>query len=131
VNCIKVTYNGSLPATVKLYASPVSEVNGPGGTGALAYLHTKIEEGTAGGVGCAGFAGGIVLWDGTTHPGAASDPLSVFPATYSAGLSSGLASWNTSDFRVYRFTMTLDASAPDTSQGATATATFNWQVQNS
>jgi hypothetical protein len=131
VNCIKVTYTGNLPATVKLYASSVSETNGSGGTGSLAYLHIKVEEGTAGAFGCAGFSGASTLWDGTTHPGAASDLLSVFPTTYGGGLASGLASWSNTNFRVYRFTITLDSATPDTSQTATATATFNWQAQNS
>jgi hypothetical protein len=130
-NCIKVTYTGSLASTVKVYASSVSEVNGSGGTGLLSYLHTKIEEGTAGAFGCTGFSGATTIWDTSTHGGVASDLLGVFPTTYATGPSSALASWTTGSFRVYRFTMTLDASTPDTSQGATATATFNWQAQNS
>ena len=98
----------------------------------LAYLHTTIEEGTAGGFGCAGFGGTVTtLWDSSTHGAVASDLLSAFPTTYVTGISSALASWTNTSFRVYRFTMTLDSSAPDTSQGATATATFNWQAQSS
>jgi hypothetical protein len=129
VNCIRVTYNGNLPSTVKIYATSVSETL-PNGTGMLSYLHTKIEEGTAGAFGCAGFATTATIWDSATHPGAASDLLSVFPATYAAGFATNQATWNNTNFRVFRFTMTLDAAAPDTSQAATATATFNWQAQN-
>jgi hypothetical protein len=131
VNCVRVTYTGSLPATVKLYGTAISETNGSGGTGMLAYLHTKIEEGTAGAYGCTGFAGASTIWDTGTHGGVASDLLSVLPITYATGPSSALASWTNNSLRVYRFTMTLDSSAPDTSQTATATATFNWQAQNS
>jgi hypothetical protein len=130
-NCIRVTYSGSLPATVKMYATAISDVNGSGGTGTVSYLHTKIEEGTAGAFGCTGFAGATTIWDTTTHGGVASDLLGVFPITYATGPSSALASWTNTAFRVYRFTMTLDPATPDTSQGASATATFNWQAQNS
>ncbi len=129
-NCVRVTYNGSLPSTVKLYASsPITET-APNGTGLLAYLHIRVEEGTAGDFGCANFAGASTIWDSSIHPGAASDLLGVFPTSYAGGISSGLASWSSGTYRVYRFTMTLDSSVPDTSQGATATATFNWQAQN-
>jgi hypothetical protein len=130
VNCIRVTYTGSAAATVKLYGSAISEAGG-GGTALLAYLHVKVEEGTGGAFGCAGFAGASTVWDTSTHPGAASDLLGVFPTTYATGVSSGLASWTSASFRVYRFTITLDAATPLTSGGATATATFNWQAQNS
>jgi hypothetical protein len=125
VNCVRVTYSGNLASTVKLYATSVSETNGMNG-----YLHIKVEEGTAGAFGCAGFAGASTLWDSSTHPGAASDLLNVFPATYAAGVASGLASWTTSSFRVYKFTMTLDSATPDSVQAGTAAAMFNWQAQN-
>lgn len=129
-NCVRVTYNGSLPSTVKLYATnPITET-APNGTGLLPYLHIRVEEGTAGDFGCANFAGASTIWDSTTHPGAASDLLGVFPTSYAGGINSGLASWSAGTYRVYRFTMTLDSATPDTSQGATATATFNWQAQN-
>jgi hypothetical protein len=130
VNCIKVTYSGSLPSTVKLYGSSITETS-PGGTGMLSYLHVKVEEGTGGAFGCSGFTGATTIWDTATHPGVASDLLGVFPTTYAAGVSSGLASWTTSSTRTYRFTITLDNATPDTSQGATAAAVFNWQAQNS
>lgn len=130
VNCVRVTYTGTLPATVKMFGTAISETTGVS-TGMLAYLHIKIEEGTAGGFGCTGFAGATTIWDSSTHGAAVSDLLSVFPTTYAAGPASALASWTNADFRVYRFTMTLDSAVPDSSQGATATATFNWQAQNS
>jgi hypothetical protein len=131
VNCIKVSYTGALPATVKMYASSVSGVNGTGATGILAYLHVKIEEGTVGTFGaCGAFAATSTIWDTSTHGGVGSDLLSVFPTTYATGPSSGLATWSNGSSRVYRFTFTLDSTTPDTSQTATATATFNWQAQN-
>jgi hypothetical protein len=136
VNCIKVTFAGNLANTVKFYAWPVSGANGPGGTGILSYLHVKIEQATAGdgmGPACTNFGGTVTtIWDSGTHPNAATDSLADFPTTRALGPSVGPASWNTNDFRVYRFTVSLDdtPTLPNTSQGATATATFTWDAQN-
>jgi hypothetical protein len=131
INCVKVTYTGALPSTVKLFASSVSGVNGSGGTGVLAYLHVKIEEGTGGSFGtCAGFAASSTLWNTGTHGGVGSDLLGVFPTTYATGPSSGVASWTNPTSRVYRITMQLDAATPSTSHGGSASATFNWQAEN-
>jgi hypothetical protein len=125
VNCVKVSYSGNVSSAVTLYTSAVSET-APGGTGLLDYLHVKVEEGTAGAFGCAGFGGTVTTrWDSATHPGAASDHLRDFP-TAGGTLNSGLSSWSNGTFRVYRITMTVDANTPATSEAATATATFNW-----
>jgi hypothetical protein len=128
VSCVKVTYSGNLASTVKLYATSVTDNVGVS-TGMVAYLHVKVEEGTAGAFGsaCTGFAGASTIWGGTNN---AADLISAFPTTYAAGQASGLASWTNGSLRAYRFTMTVDSSAPDTSQGASASATFNWQAQN-
>jgi hypothetical protein len=135
VNCIQVTYTGTLASTVKLYVTSPSETLGTttaGNTGLLAYLHVKIEEGTGGGFGsCGAFTPSTTLWDTGTHGGVGSDLLSVFPITRATGPSSATASWTNSTTKVYRFTVTMDASTPDSSQGATATATFNWEANNS
>ncbi|MBM2615100.1 hypothetical protein JIG36_05935 [Actinoplanes sp. LDG1-06] len=131
VNCVRVTYTGSLASTVALYASATGDSNGPGGTGLRNYLHVKVEEGTSGTFGCSGFAGATTIWDSATHPGAASDLLSVFPTTYAAGVPSALASWTGPVSRTYRFTITVDSSTPDTSQSAAASATFTWEARNS
>ncbi|GAB2602261.1 hypothetical protein Aab01nite_62790 [Paractinoplanes abujensis] len=131
VNCIRVTYAGSLPSTVRLYASATGDTPGPGGTGLRDYLHVKIEEGTAGAFGCSGFGGTVTtLWDSTTHPNAASDLLTVFPSGYATGIVSALASWSGTAARTYRFTVTVDSSIPDTSQSSAASATFTWEARN-
>ena len=130
-NCVKVTYTGSLASSVKLYQSSLSDTAGTGGASMGAYLHLKIEEGTGGTFGCSGFTGATTIWDTSTHPGVASDLFTVFPSSYaSSSLTSNLASWTNSSTRTYKFTVTLDSSAPDTTQGATVTTTFNWQAQN-
>ena len=51
-----------------------------------------------------------------------------------AAYGSGLSSWTptaAAQARTYRFTYTLDASTPDAQQGATATATFQWEARTS
>jgi hypothetical protein len=132
VNCVRVTYTGALQANVRIFVSSVSGVNGGGGTGILPYLHVKIEESSAGGAfgSCGAFGAGTTIWDTSTHGGVASDLINVFPTTYATGPSTALATWSNNTWRAYRFTFTLDSSTPDTSQGATATAAFNWQAQN-
>jgi hypothetical protein len=134
VNCVEVSYTGNIASTVRLYVSGRSETTGTtpaGATGLLSYLHVKIEEGTGGVYGnCTGFVG-TTIWDTGTHVNAASDLLGVFPTTRTLGPSSNTASWVNGTTKVFKFTITLDTSTPDSSQGATATATFNWEANNS
>jgi hypothetical protein len=130
VNCIQVSFTGSLSSTVVLYAPSTTDTNGFGGTGLRGYLHVKIEDGTSGSFGCSGFTTGSTIWDTSTHPGAVSDLLSLFPATYATGVSSALSPWPGSTSRTFRFTITVDPSIPDGSAGAAATATFTWEARN-
>src|SRR5207302_11411967 len=49
--CIKVTYTGSLPTTVKLYRSAFTGgANGAGGLSGDHYVNVKVTSGTGGGV---------------------------------------------------------------------------------
>jgi hypothetical protein len=124
-NCIKVSFAGSGPATVKLYADAA-----PGGTGLAAYLHVKVEEAATGSFGCASFAGGTVTYD-TTHPSAQSDLLSAFPITYASGVATnGGSTWANGTSRSFRFTVTVDSGIPDAAQGETCSVTFDWQAQS-
>lgn len=130
VNCVAVTYAGSVPAGVRLYATTTAATPGSGGTGLLPHVHVKVEEGTSGAYGCGGFSAPTTVWDAATHPGAAGDLLGDFPAGYAAGVPSALPSWTTGDVRVYRLTLTVDGAIPDTAQGAAATVAFTWQAQS-
>jgi Camelysin metallo-endopeptidase len=116
--CITVTYSGTLsPADIKLYGTVA-------GTGLAANLTTTIEIGAGGSfASCTGFAAGSTLYTGT---------LANFGSTYT-NWASGLANWTTSSTpqsKTLRFTTTLDAAAPNTAQGKTASATFTWEAQN-
>jgi predicted ribosomally synthesized peptide with SipW-like signal peptide len=126
-SCIKVTYKGSLPATVKLYTpSSIGEL-GP-------QVTLKVEAGTqASGSfpSCENFtpaASGATLYEGTlaafaTEKNSYATGISTFPAS--------ATKWLTNDAVVYRVTATLSASAPDSAQGKTTGAhLIRWEAQN-
>jgi hypothetical protein len=120
--CIKVTYTGSLDSDVKLYTSSAIGSLGP-------YIDVQVRPGSGNPTfpGCTGFT-----------PDAAdlyNDTLANFPTSYAGGiLDAGPGSntkWVTSDAVVYRFTLTLQSSAPDAAQGLTTGAhTFVWEARN-
>lgn len=113
--CIKLTYNGSLSGNVKLYGSAVS--------GALApYVDLVVEEGAGGDFGtCTGFTPSGTAFTGT---------LASF-GTGKTDFASGVGAFAPSgpgQSKTYRLSYTVNAGTPDTAQGATAAATFNWQA---
>ena len=121
-SCIKVSYTGSIAASVQLYAS--------GTPGTLApYVDLTITQGTQPGAAfpsCTGFvadAGGP-LFSGTlqsleqTHGG------------YAAGLATG-GGWSSGDTRIYRFQTTLQSTAPDSAQGTSSGPhSFIWEARS-
>jgi hypothetical protein len=132
--CIAVTYTGSAPAQVRLYAS--------GGSGLGAYLTMTLTRGTtvpdpptyASGDGCGTFtpdsatyaAAGGVMYSGT---------LSGYAGTYSsyaAGLPDPAAAapdtWTTGTHHVYRIDLTL--SSNPAAQGLSVNPTFSWEARN-
>jgi predicted ribosomally synthesized peptide with SipW-like signal peptide len=126
-SCIKVTYKGSLPATVKLFTTSTIGELGP-------YVNLKVEAGTqttSTFPSCEGFTAygtGGTLYEGT---------LSAFATeknSYTNGvttLPTGKTKWETNESIVYKFTVTLSSSAPNTVQGATTGShAFFWEAQN-
>jgi hypothetical protein len=109
--CIKVTYTGSLPADVRMYATP---------TGALApYLNVTIKRGTGGSYpSCTGFAAQTTTFTGT---------LSTLPASWSAATSE---SWVQNEVHSYQVAVTLDPNAPASAQGTSAGVSFTWEARN-
>jgi hypothetical protein len=122
-SCIRVSYTGTLDASVKLYT--------PSTVGALApYVNLKVESGTQTGSpafpSCSNFTADETLFDAA---------LSTFPTTSGTGLAdnpgTSATKWVTNDTVAYRVTATLSASTPDASQSATTGAhTIRWQAQN-
>jgi hypothetical protein len=125
--CIKVTYNGSLPADVHSYTV--------GGTGPLAsYLHLTLTQGTQASPvfpSCTGFTADATNGTGVTYDGPALSGLSTDYATGSPVLPFGQTSWNPGDSLVFRSVVTLDPAAPDVAQGNTSGVfSIFWEARN-
>ena len=116
-NCIRVTYAGTVTSTVRLFATSV--------TGSLAGdVDLVVEQGNGagntGGFGsCTGFSG-TEIYSGT---------LAAFPTAYGTGRGSFAPTAN-GQYAVYRFTYTLNASAPTARQGTSAGAAFRWESRS-
>lgn len=125
--CIKLTYGGTLPATVKLYTTST--------LGSVAnYVDLTIERGTVSGSpafpSCTGFTAGSTIYSGTLGNFASTknsyaNGVSAFPGSQTQ--------WNQNDTLVYRFTLSLQ-SDPNANGGATPLSTgshaFTWEAQN-
>jgi predicted ribosomally synthesized peptide with SipW-like signal peptide len=123
--CIKVDYTGSLSSTVKLYTASTIGSLGP-------YIDLQIRTGSGSPTfpGCSGFSpDGSDLYNGT---------LANFASTYtnwSNGLldagPGGNTSWVNGNSVVYRFTLTLQSSAPDAAQNtSTGSHAITWEARN-
>jgi predicted ribosomally synthesized peptide with SipW-like signal peptide len=123
-SCIKVTYKGTLAATVKLFTASTIGALGP-------YVNLKVEAGTQTTPtfpSCTEFAATSTVYEGT---------LSAFQTehgTYANGITTNPASqtkWETNNSVVYRVTATVSSSAPNSAQGATTGShAFTWEAQN-
>lgn len=130
--CIAVNYTGSLPANVVLFRGS----GAIGGTGLETDLNLKVTRGTGATFPtCTGFtadatnylgAGAGVIFNTatiTTYPLEAGTPIQDPPGTAEV--------WTNSETHVYRFDVTVKATAPDTQQGKVANAIdFVWKATN-
>lgn len=124
--CIKTTYTGSLPAVVRLYS--------PSTPGPLAqYVELTITQGTqptSTFPSCTGFAADAsgVIFTGTLQG------FEQARSTYATGIATapaGKSSWSTGEALVFRFQATLQASAPDSSQGwSSGVHSFVWEAHS-
>jgi predicted ribosomally synthesized peptide with SipW-like signal peptide len=127
VKCIRLTYTGSLAATVKLYTG--SSINALGD-----YVDFSIEKGSmpAGTTfpNCTGFSSESTIYTGELDDFAAANN------SYANGLSAfpGVQTqWNQNDTLVYRFTLTLqDNNSANGGAGALTTGAhaFTWEARN-
>ncbi|MEA2449820.1 MAG: hypothetical protein QOG63_1752 [Thermoleophilaceae bacterium] len=123
--CIRVTFNGNLPSTVKLYRTAFT-----GSTGLESNVNlTILKSATGTQANCSDF--------GSSSSVFATAALSTFSGTsFSNGITltdqTGSAVWNNGDAVTYRITATLPSSGvPDTAQGkTTGTHSFVWEAQN-
>jgi hypothetical protein len=128
--CIKVTYDGTLPAAVRLHGTTT-------GSGLDQYLDLKVTRGTYNPStpaykSCSNFQA-----DGTDYVGAGNGviyngTLQGFPDDYAAGLVDPLAgspeSWTNGEVHVYRFDVTMQNNFA--AQTLDATQTFSWEARN-
>ena len=124
--CIKVTYSGSIPARVRMWATT---------TGTLAsYLDIRVRRGTTTNTfpNCTPFTD-----DGTNHIGQGNGviyngALSSFPASGSPltdPTSGSPETWTNGEERFYEITVTLQSGAAAAGQATSATAELFWEAQ--
>jgi hypothetical protein len=117
INCITVTYNGTVTSPIKLYGAA------PGGTGLAPYLNLTVEIGTGGGFNsCAGFSPSSTIFNNT---------LASFGSTYT-NYANGLATtWSptgSGQSKVFRFT--AQVADNNAAAGLTCTMPFTWEAQS-
>jgi hypothetical protein len=126
--CIKVTYTGSLDSAVHLYMAEAPP-------GPLApYVNVTITQGTQATStfpDCSAFTPSAV---GTIYDGTLAD-FATANGDYASGLDSepavGATHWTTGDSVVFRFVVTLDASAPLSAQSqSTGDHTYTWEARS-
>ena len=124
--CIRVTYSGSLPASVRLYRGSVS--NGD-------EFQLKIERGSGlttanNTMSCTGFT------PDATNPVAYDGTLQAFPTSYASSTVTGKdagAAWSSGNSVDYRFTIyTIDDTTANahTTTLSTGNHTIFWEAQN-
>jgi hypothetical protein len=132
--CIAVTYSGSLPAGVRLYAT--------GGSGLGAYLTMTVERGTTSpdpptfgtGDGCGTFTPDAATYaaaNGVMFSGTLAGFATAYP-NYAGGLldptSGSPASWTSGQRHVYRIVLTLQSN--DAAQGLSCSPTLTWEARS-
>jgi len=121
-SCLRVTYGATLAASVKFYASSITN----GST-----FHLKVERGSGlttlnSTMSCAGFSASSTAFDAD---------MNTVPTTYAAGIDGKAAgaAWAQNDAVDYRFTITVnDDTTPNahTSEMSTGTHSFTWEARN-
>jgi hypothetical protein len=123
VRCIRVTYAGSLPASVKLYTT--TPINSFG-----QYVTLAIDKGTMPGAttfpNCTGFTTEASVFAGTLSSFAASNTSFATGSGANPGVQT---QWNQNDSLVYRFTLTMQDN-PLAVGGTSGVHNFTWEAQN-
>lgn len=121
--CITVTSSGSLPAAVKLYGTSAATTNS-----LSANITLAVVQGTGGSyANCTGFT---PLSTGSSLYGGSLAGFASSATNFATGLGTWAPTGSAAETRTYKFTYTLDAAAPNSSQGGTAAIGFTWESQN-
>ena len=128
--CIRVTYDGSLPATVRLHGTT-------SGSGLDQYLDLKVTRGTYSPSAPAYKSCTTFQADSTDYIGAGNGviyngTLQGYPDDYASGLvdptSGSPEGWTTGEVHVYRLDVTLQQNFA--AQGKDAAQVFRWEARN-
>ena len=120
-HCIKVTYTGTLPATVKMYRSAFSGGSTPN---LSTFVTLTVTKGTGDQEDCTDFSGSTQVYNSL---------LSGFATDWTGGLAltdgSGNAVWDQNDAVTYKFSAAVadDNNAKGLSTG---THSFTWEARN-
>jgi hypothetical protein len=123
--CIKVTYSGSEPADVRLYAT-LENAGADGGLGPFLLFDVDTGAGPSAGtdVACAGYTSHSYLFGSAANPDLRLGDL---PASYDAGLA-----WDgagSGDTRWYRLSWLMPRSTGNEAQDERVEATFVWEAR--
>jgi hypothetical protein len=120
--CIRVTYGGSLDASVRLYASV---------SGALApYMTLTVTRGTDAAPSfdsCKSFTADVINYIGAGAGVIYSGTLSGFPAAYDGGIVDP-ETWATSAAHSYKFVVSVNDDT--NAQGLSSSVDFHWEARN-
>lgn len=123
--CIAVTSTGSLASAVRLYGTGATTTNA-----LSSHITLTITQGTGG-----SFAGGCVgftpLVSGSAVYAGSLANFGTTATNYATGLGTWAPTGTAAETRVFQFAYTVDAGAPNTTQGGTAALGFTWEAQNS
>jgi hypothetical protein len=120
-HCIKITYTGSLPATVKLYRSAFSGGSTPN---LASYVTVNVTKGTGSQENCSDFSGSTSVYSGL---------LSSFAGDFTGGIAltnaSANAAWAQNDAVTYKFSAQV-ADDNNANGLSTGTHNFTWEARN-
>jgi hypothetical protein len=126
--CIKVTYNGSLAANVKMYVA-AADLTTSSGTNLAQYLTVQIDEGTGTATNCSDFVSSANIYN-STGSGDTTKTLSAF-STASGSFASGVSSFaptGSGQTKTYKISYWLQDT--NSAAGMNSTAKFTWEAQN-
>jgi predicted ribosomally synthesized peptide with SipW-like signal peptide len=129
-SCIRVSYTGTLAATVRLYGTT-------SGTGLDQYLTLTVTRGTTSGSptfdSCSAFTADATNYLGSGAGVIYTGTLQGFADSYAAGIvdptSGSPESWTNGESHDYKFVVSLNDN--NSAQGLNATQTFTWEARDS
>jgi hypothetical protein len=120
-HCIKITYTGSLPASVRLYRSGFTGASTPS---LSPFITLDVTKGTGTQEDCSDFSGSTSVYSGL---------LSAFATDWNSGLSltnaAASAAWSQNNAVTYKFSASV-ANDPTAEGLATGTHSFTWEARN-